>query len=339
MRNLTIPKTDLTVSALCLGAGSLGTRVSPDDSLRLLDEYVEYGGNFLDTAHIYAVWVPGGEGVSERTIGKWLRTRGVQKEIIIGTKGGHPHLHSMEVPRLSPAEIAQDLQESLERLQVETIDLYWLHRDDPQRPVDELIETLALAVTQKQICYFGFSNWTVRRMEAALDYEQTHHITGFIGNQVGWSLAQRNPNIGDPTTLFMDDEMQNFHKTSGLMVAAYSSQANGFFAGTYGRGLLPPTPGVRAGVVEAYYNDVNFDRLDRARVLATRYGCTANTIALGYLISQPSFPTCAIIGCGTSEHLRDSCTAGDIVLTPQEVAWLEDTQKLSDSAKASASNS
>jgi aryl-alcohol dehydrogenase-like predicted oxidoreductase len=322
MRTLTIPDTDLTVSALCFGAGGLGTRVSPDDSLRLLDEFVEQGGNFLDTAHIYAAWVPGGEGVSERTIGDWLRTRGTRKDIIIGTKGGHPHLHSMDVPRLSPSEIAQDLQESLERLQVDTIDLYWLHRDDTNRPVGELVETLTEAVRQNKIRYFGFSNWTVGRMQTALDYARAHGLTGFVGNQVGWSLAQRNPNIGDPTTLFMDGEMQDFHRAKGLMAAAYSSQANGFFAGAYGRGALPPAPGVQAGVVSAYYNEVNFDRLERARDLATRHGCTANAIALGYLISQP-FPTCAIVGCGTSEHLRDSCAAGDIALHPEEVAWLE----------------
>ena len=170
MRTLTIPNTDLKVSALCLGAGGLGTRVSPKDSLRLLDEFVQQGGNFLDTAHIYAAWVPGGEGVSERVIGHWLRTRRIREDIIVGTKGGHPHLYSMDVPRLSPAEIAQDLQESLERLHVDTIDLYWLHRDDPNRPVAELIETLTEAVRQNKIRYFGFSNWTVGRMRAALDY-------------------------------------------------------------------------------------------------------------------------------------------------------------------------
>ncbi len=150
MQMLTIPNTNLTVSALSLGGVGLGTRTTVEDSMRLLDAYVELGGNFLDSAHIYAAWVPGGEGTSERTIGKWLQTRGNRSQIVIGTKGGHPHMNTMHIPRLSPEEIKQDLQESLERLQVDTIDVYWLHRDDPARPVGEMLETLNAAVAQEQ---------------------------------------------------------------------------------------------------------------------------------------------------------------------------------------------
>lgn len=321
MRLFTIPKTDLTVSALCLGCGGLGTRTSRDNSFRLLDLFVALGGNFLDTAHIYAAWVAGGEGVSERTIGAWLQQRGAREEILIGTKGGHPHLNSMAISRLSPAEIEQDLEESLERLQVQTIDLYWLHRDDPQRPVDEIVETLNHAVTQGKIRYFGCSNWTPQRMRAAMEYADQHGISGFVANQVGWSLAKRNPG-GDPTTLFMDAETHAFHTETGLTVAAYSSQANGFFTGPYGRESQPPAPGVNPGVAQAYYNETNFGRLDRARELAQRHHCAPNNIALGYLTSQP-FPTCAIVGCGTEEHLRTSCATEEITLSPEEVHWLD----------------
>jgi aryl-alcohol dehydrogenase-like predicted oxidoreductase len=324
MRSLLIPNTDLTVSALCFGAGGLGTRTSRDDSFRMLDLFVERGGNFLDTAHIYAAWVPGGAGASERTIGDWLRSRGVRNEIVIGTKGGHPHLQSMEISRLSPQEIEQDLEESLERLQVETIDLYWLHRDDPKRAVSELVETLTRAVTRGKIRSFGFSNWTVPRMQEALDYTAARNLTGFVANQPGWSLAQRTPGLGDPTALFMDAEMHAFHRATGLTAIAYSSQANGFFAGAYGRGILPPAPGVNPGVVQAYYHETNFKRLDRARALADRHGCTPNDIALGYLLSQP-FPTCAILGCGTLVHLQASLNGGDIRLSQEELEWLIDT--------------
>jgi aryl-alcohol dehydrogenase-like predicted oxidoreductase len=321
MRSLTIPNTDLTVSALCFGAGGLGTRVSRDDSFRLLDMFVERGGNFLDTAHIYAAWVPGGEGISERTIGDWIRARGARKEVVIGTKGGHPHLQSMDISRLSPAEIAQDLQESLERLQVETIDLYWLHRDDPKRPVGEIVETLTNAVAQQKIRFFGFSNWTALRMQEAQEYAAAKGIPGGVANQVGWSLAERNAMPGDPTMLFMDSKMHAFHRATGLMAVAYSSQAGGFFSGPYGRGILPPASGVNPGVLQAYYNETNFARLDRACELAVRHNCAPNDIALGYLLSQP-FPTCAIVGCGTLDHLRASCAGGDITLSPREVTWL-----------------
>jgi aryl-alcohol dehydrogenase-like predicted oxidoreductase len=322
MRSLVIPGTDLTVSALCFGAGGLGTRVSEDDSFRLLDLFLERGGNFLDTAHIYAAWVPGGGGVSERTIGAWVRERGVRDRVVIGTKGGHPHLESMHVSRLSPAEIRQDLEESLERLQVDRVDFYWLHRDDPARPVGEMVDTLAVLAGEGRLRAYGVSNWSPARTREAVDYAAARGLPPVRGNQVGWSLAVRNADAGgDPTVRFMDEETHAYHRATGLFAAAYSSQANGFFAGEYGRDLPSPAPKSGAGVVRAYYSESNFRRLDRARELAARRGCAPNDIALGYLLSQ-SFPTCAIVGCGTEEHLRSSLRAADIQLTPEEVAWL-----------------
>lgn len=318
MRSLTIPRTELTVSVLCLGAGPFGTRTPREEAFAMLDLYVEQGGSFLDTAHIYAAWVPDGWGVSERTLGEWMRSRNARDRVVVGTKGAHPHLHSMQVSRMGRAEIQQDLEESLTRLQTDVVDLYWLHRDAVERPVGEIIETLEEFVTQGKIRYYGCSNWSPQRMQEAQAYAAENGRTGFVASQPGWNLAVRNfgPN-DDPTVRFMDDEMYAFHLETGLAVAAYSSQANGFFTGPYGRDILPPTPGVRPNVVGSYYNETNFTRLDRARELAVQYGCSANDIALAYLTSQP-FPTCAILGCGTVEHLQEGLTAQDLQLDPRD---------------------
>jgi aryl-alcohol dehydrogenase-like predicted oxidoreductase len=322
MRTLTLPHAGISVSVLCLGAGPLGTRTSRDESFRMLDLYLEHGGNFLDTAHIYAAWVADGWGVSERTIGEWIRLRSVRDQVVIGTKGGHPHLNSMHVSRLAPADIRSDLSESLDRLQVDVIDLYWLHRDDPNRPVDEMLETLHALVGEGKIRAYGCSNWSAARMREAQEYAAAHGMTGFEANQPGWSLAARNANAGGDTTIrFMDEEAYRFHLETNLPVAAYSSQANGFFSGAYGRGILPPAPGVNQGVVSNYYSETNFARLDRARLLAARYNCSANDIALAYLTSQP-FPTSAILGCGTLEHLQQSLTASDLLLGKDDLDFL-----------------
>jgi aryl-alcohol dehydrogenase-like predicted oxidoreductase len=322
MRTLTIPQTDISVSALSLGAGPFGTRTPPEEAFHMLDTYVEQGGNFIDTAHIYAAWVPGGWGVSERTVGDWVRSRNARDQVVIGTKGGHHHLTANPVPRLSRAEIEQDLNESLERLQMDVVDVYWLHRDDPTRPVGEMIETLHDAVKAGKIRCYGCSNWSAERMQEAQEFAAAHGLTGFVANQPGWSLAERNLGINDdPTMRFMDADAYAFHLATGLMAAAYSSQANGFFTGPYGRDILPPTPGVNSGVVRGYYSETNFARLARARELAARHGVTANDIALAYLTSQ-SFPTCAIIGCGTMEHLQKSLTAQDLTLSHEECEWL-----------------
>ncbi|NQU43712.1 aldo/keto reductase, partial [bacterium] len=142
MRSVHFPGTDLDPSVICLGTGGYGSSIPRDQSFQLLDGFFERGGSFLDSAHVYAAWIPNGAGASERTIGEWQEDRGVRDRIIIGTKGGHPELDKMRVPRLSPPEIERDLFESLERLRTDRIDLYWLHRDDPATPVDVIMDAL-----------------------------------------------------------------------------------------------------------------------------------------------------------------------------------------------------
>ena len=96
-----------------------------------MDHYLEAGGNVIDTAESYACWVPGGEHQSEKVIGEWLRQRGARDQILLSSKGAHPKLESMDVPRLSKAQIQADLDSSLQRLGVEYIDLYWVLREIP----------------------------------------------------------------------------------------------------------------------------------------------------------------------------------------------------------------
>ena len=120
---------------------------------------------------------------------------------------------------------------------------------------------------------------------------------------------------------FMDSETLSYHRESGIFVAAYSSQANGFFAGAYGREIPNPTPKSGRSVVHSYYRESNFQRLDRAKQLGEKYGVSANSIALAYITSQ-SFPASAIVSCPTSEYLSATLSAGDTQLTPEECDWL-----------------
>ena len=126
-------RTDLQVSVIGLGTDYFGSTIDRKLSMQILDRYVESGGNFIDTAELYARWIPGGEHQSEIFIGGWLRERGLRDALIISTKGGHPKLESMNVPRLSKREIESDLDSSLRRLGVDCVDIYWLHRDAPER--------------------------------------------------------------------------------------------------------------------------------------------------------------------------------------------------------------
>jgi aryl-alcohol dehydrogenase-like predicted oxidoreductase len=323
MRYLSLPQSELTVSAVCLGTGGFGSDISRETSFAILDAFFERGGNFADSAHVYAAWIPGGGGASERTLGAWMRERGVRNRFIVGTKGGHPDLATMHISRLSPAEITQDLHESLDRLGTDTIDLYWLHRDDPAVPVDEILGVLNEHLAAGLIRAIGASNWSPARLEEARRHGETHRLKPFCASQIGWSLAEANPELqGQLGMRYMDEPTMDYHESSRLPVVAFSSQAMGFFSGKFGpEGQGMETPKGQ-GLARYYGLEENFKRLGRAGELAARWGCTLNQVALAYLFSQ-RFAGCGIVGSRSVEQAVDSCGAGDLTLSPEEVAFLE----------------
>lgn len=323
MRRNSIPGLPADPSVICLGTSGYGSGLTQEESFRLLDLYLELGGNFLDTANVYDDWLGMGKSTSERTLGAWMKSRGNRNRVVLATKGAHPELAAMHVPRLGREEIVHDLNQSLGHLQTDRIDLYWLHRDDPARPVEEIVETLNDQVQAGKILAFGCSNWSVGRIEAANRYAAARGMSGFAASQPLWNLAVFNrSSLGDPTLVLMDGESLDYYKEKGMPVVPYSSQANGFFSGRYAKEQEAGGEG-RAETVRAhYFNDASFGRLERVRRLAAELGTTGTRIALAYLTSQP-FPVFPIVGCLKEAYLRDSCTAGDLMLTPEQLEYLE----------------
>jgi aryl-alcohol dehydrogenase-like predicted oxidoreductase len=305
-------------SAVCLGTGTFGASVGEQVAFGLMDAFLDGGGNFLDTAHNYSDWIPGERSRSEKLIGRWLKTRGNRSNVVIGTKGGHPDLNRMRVPRLSSAQIVQDLDESLQFLQTEYVDLYWLHRDDPARPVAEIVETLDGQRRLGKIRSYGCSNWSIARIEEARVYAAGHGLQGFVASQPMWSLAEPNEaGVTDKTMTHMDEEGIAYHRRTGLAAIPYSSQARGFFtkADTLGYDLVPKA------LLGKYGNERNRARLDVVRRIADERSASVAQVALAYLIAQP-FATIPIVGCKTLEHLRESMNAADLALTEGEVREL-----------------
>lgn len=319
MNKISIANTNLTPSQLCLGTSNFGATIPQADAFALMDAFVEQGGNFLDTAHVYANWIPSlPRSISEKTIGAWMKARGNRQQIIIGTKGAHPDLATMHISRLAPADIVQDLNESLQHLQTETIDLYWLHRDDPTRPVGKIIDTLDAQVKAGKIRTFGCSNWSTVRMNAAWDYVSAHGCHGFVANQPMWSLAHPNPAaFGIPGLAAMDEGMLAFHQQSGWAVIPYTSQARGFFS----KVALQGATGLNERDRQAYWNATNERRSATVKQLAQEYRATPAQIALAYLLCQP-VPTIPVIGCRTLAHLQDSLGAAAISLPASVIASL-----------------
>jgi len=315
MHSVRIPNSDLNVSSLCLGTGDLGSKLDQAASFQLLDAFVAAGGTFLDTANVYGDWIAGTKSNSEKMIGAWLAQSGKRQQMVIGTKGMHPLLSSMNVPRSSPEEIGHDIDQSLGHLRSDVIDLYWLHRDDRARPVGEIIETLAAQVRMGKIRYFGCSNWHTERIAAANAYAAAHGLPGFVADQMWWNAAKLDAAaIPDKTVVAMDSTLYAYHQQTGLAAIPFSSQAHGLLHKlAEGKG-----DAIRAGHKAVYPVASNERRAVAIHTLAQELGASFTGVVLGYLQSQP-FVTIPIIGAQIISHLQDSMS-GDGV-------WLDEEQR------------
>ena len=304
-----IPGLEPRVAKLALGTAGFGSSVSRDEAFAILDAYAEAGGNFLDSANVYAEWLPGGKGVSEMTVGAWIRDRRVRSRTVIGTKGGHPDLTTGR-KRMNPEALDHDLDESLDRLGTDRVDLYWFHRDDPAIPVGDIMAWAGRQIASGKIGAIGCSNWTLARLEEANAPEKK---VRFCANQIGWCLADRNgPPANLPDMVFMDSKIRAYHAATRLPVIPYASQGGGYFA-AHKRG--------DPYLLEAYGNPRNEARRAAADRLAARRGATPTQIALAWLWHQP-FPVVPIIGPRTLAQFRDSEAATRLPLSPAEVAAL-----------------
>jgi aryl-alcohol dehydrogenase-like predicted oxidoreductase len=318
VRTIQVPGTTLAPACLCFGTAEFGSTINRDAAFALMNAYVAGGGNFIDTAKVYGDWVPGQVSPSEKFIGEWLQARGNRAEIVLATKGGHYHLDAPQIKRLAPADIVSDLDASLHHLRTDVIDLYWLHRDDPARPVAEMIETLEAQVRAGKIRYYGASNWRLDRLREAQAFARANGAQGFCAVSNSWSLAHVNVSaLPDPTMAVMDRDFWECHREQGLAAVPYTSQAYGVFH---------KLSAGKAGAIPEMYrkmfvNPETEARLGRVRSLSRETGLTITQIVLGYLRSQP-FPTIPVFSARNAAQLADTLAAADVSLSPDQVAYL-----------------
>jgi len=295
------------------------TMISSAEQLRsfaLLDAVLALGGTTIDTAHGY------GRGDVERTLGRWVRERGVRDQVVIIGKGAHPYDGRQ---RVTPIDITNDLHESLERLQTDMIDLYLLHRDDPSVPVGPLVEVLNEHQRSGKIGAFGGSNWSPARIQEANDYAAAHGLTPFVASSPNFSLAeqQRVPWEGCISISGRQGQAaRDWYAATRMPLFTWSSLAGGFFSGRFRRNNLASfTSYFDKNCVETYCTEANFARLERAQQLGAERGLTAAQVALAYVLSQP-LEIYALVGCGTGAEFAENLVASSLRLTPAELAWL-----------------
>jgi len=321
VKYVTIPKTNLNVTTICFGTGEIGSSIDRQTSFRLFDCYLDQGGNFFDTAHNYGDWVPNIErNISEKTLGAWVKGRKNRGKVIVATKGGHAELDNQKVGRLSRKELLQDIDESLLALQMDDIDLYYIHKDYPEFSVDEIIETLNEAVKAGKIRYFAAANMKVHRLRAAQDYARAKGLMGFSADQMFWNAGVlEDLPFHDPICSWMDEGLYSYHLETGMAAIPYQSVAFGIFHFLHNHTLDQMNPYFRG-----FYNLAETEkRYQRISEVMQETGFSITKVVLGYLISRP-FVTIPIVGVRHSfEQLIDNVNASEATLPAELVNYIE----------------
>ncbi|GHJ39760.1 aldo/keto reductase [Streptomyces sp. TS71-3] len=310
------------VSVLSLGAMLFGTATDEATSFAILDRYVEAGGTFVDTANNYAFWVGGTQGgESEALVGRWRRSRGVGREVVIASKvGGRPSRPTTtfinDLEGLSAPVIREQAERSRERLGVETIDLYYAHLEDAKTPVDETVEAFAELVADGTVGLVGASNhwiWRVeraRRVAAAAGlpgYEVLQYHHSYLRMRTDMpSLRSADGNLG----VVSGDHLSYLRDDPRLTLVGYSP----LLGGAYVRPDKPLDP--------EHDHPGTPARLAALREVAADAGATLNQVVLAWMIGA-EVPAIPLVGASSVAQLDESLAAVDLELTAEQRAKLD----------------
>ena len=310
----------IQMSKIVKGADYFGTNISEDTAFALLDRYFELGGNTIDTARIYGQANPAdpdGLTYSESVVGRWLASRGMRKNVVLVTKGCHPDRNCVTKSRICKQVIDQELETSFSQLKVDSVDIYFLHRDNPDMPVGEIMDMLYEHVKAGEIRALGASNWSVQRIDQANQWAMAHGKTPFTISQIQWGLASTTPEAwGDPTLVAMNDSEYAGYFRNGIPVMAFASQGGGYYSKK-----LMGLP-LKEKIIRRYENPRNQARLSLVKQITEEIGCSPAAVCMAFLTSNP-LQSAAIVGCSSVAQLEDSMSFCDLTLTEAQIDELQ----------------
>ncbi len=281
---------DMNLSQIVLGTEGYSERIDKKTAFELMEVYLENGGNIIDTARLYCA------GKSEEIVGEFIK--GIRDKLYISTKCAHPlTLSDLSHIRLSREEIEDDVEKSLRALGTDYIDILWLHRDDAERPVGPIIDTLNSLVKCGKIRHFGASNWSYDRIIEANEYAKETAQVGFCASQALYNLATRSK-VWDFKLAYIDEEKEKYD-TGSIPVFAFSSQAKGFFE-KYATGELS------GKAKERYLNEESVSTFNKIKERAEKEEWTISYTALKMLREQSNFDVFEIIGPSRVSQLKDT---------------------------------
>lgn len=286
-----------------------------DTAFALLDEMYATGVNCFDCSDHYG----------EEPLGEWLEARGLHEKVVILTKGAHFNLWRK---RVTDFDILHDCHNSLAKLKTNHLDIYMLHRDNPEVAVKPIVDVLNRLHDEGKIGAFGVSNWTVERIEAANEYAAKSGLIPFSVASPNFGLADQ---LGDPwgggcVTISgpSNKAARAYYAAHGIPVFAYSTMARGFFSG-----LLQSDHPEKAGEVldeagmKGYCYPENFERLKRCEILAAEKGVAVPSIAMSWIFHQKELDVYALTSPVTREMMEMNIRAASLPLTEAECKWLD----------------
>lgn len=314
MRKIQLGNTALEVSAVCMGTVPFGSSTPDEKAFALMDRFAEQGGNFLDTARIYADWLPGEKQASEKCIGRWLKSRGMQDKMIVATKGGHPPLGTKK-PTLGAQDMQAQVEDSLRNLGLDALPLYYLHRDDAEMTVEDIMNPLMAMQREGKIRYLACSNWREDRIAEANAYAQENGSEGFVTVSNRWSMARWIEGVGDTTLVSMNEELYRFHCETGIPCTPFTSMAQGYLSKLAEGKNATDTLRATYGLPE------NDGIAHRAARLAREKGMTVAQVSQCYFYGQP-FCVVPVAAFSSTAQLDEAVAATEMTLTNAELRWI-----------------
>jgi aryl-alcohol dehydrogenase-like predicted oxidoreductase len=311
VKTRTLGRSGIEVGPLALGGNVFGWTIDEAASFKVLDGFVAGGLNLIDTADVYSVWVPGHKGgESETIIGSWLKRSGNRSRVVIATKVG------IEIAPgekgLSRAHIMRSVERSLNRLQVDTIDLYQAHQDDPETPLEETLGAFGELVAAKKVRAIGASNYKADRLAAALRVSQERGLPRYETLQPNYNLCDRK---------WYEVDLEPLCVREGLGVIPYYSLAAGFLTGKYRTeaDLAKSERGAKVG--KSYLNERGLRVLAAVDGVAADLKVSQAQVALAWLMARPGI-TAPIASATTPAQLEELIAATRLTLSPDAVAKL-----------------
>lgn len=308
MKRQQLGNTELYTPPIIFGGNVFGWTINEKESFRMMDQLLDMGFNFIDSADVYSRWAEGNSGgESESIIGKYMKSRGNRHKLTITTKVGSSMQQGGDKD-ISKTHILNAVEDSLRRLQTDHIDLYFTHWDDNKTPVEETLGAYQKLIEQGKVRYIGASNLSPDRLQESLDASKKEDLPKYQVFQPEYSLMQRNK---------FEGKIQKICQENDLGVTSYFSLASGFLSGKY-QSIEDIKGSDREQFLGDYFDDRGKKVLNALKDISDHHNISQAGIALRWIMQRPGI-TAPIASATKPKHLKSFEEAVNMELTKEEM--------------------